>query len=382
MLRRTSSRSADCRGSRGFTLVDLPAVSKRKRHAFTLVELLVVIAIIGVLVALLLPAVQAAREAARRMNCQSNLHNLALAVLNYENARKELPASTNAEVATRTGGADFLPYNGPQYSWIVWTLPYMEQQSLFSQFDMKANRSVMNQNMQTAPQSAQPAVLLCPSDSAQGRRYQDSSLTNGDDGVARAFGKGNYVAYASPEHLNSSKVFSGAMIEGPQELRRVTDGTSSTIMITEVRTREHPEDQRGAWALAWPGASVMGFDLHSQTIAPSSWLTHRNGGGGEVPYVPASTGEYPNQANPPNNGLAAWNRDQLRKCPDNFEADLDRMPCSSLNEAWGTVAPRSLHPGGVNTAHVDGSVHWLADEISVPTMGAMICINDGLTLAP
>src|SRR5688500_12044220 len=174
----------------------LPLTSTRRcaaRRGFTLVELLVVIAIIGVLVALLLPAVQAAREAARRMNCQSNMKNLALAVLNYENARKELPPSTKAGVVGRAGGTDVLRYSGPQYSWIVWALPYMEQQSLFSQIDMKANRSVMNQNVQTAPQSAQPAVLLCPSDSAQGRRYQDT-LTNGDDGVARAFGKGNYVA--------------------------------------------------------------------------------------------------------------------------------------------------------------------------------------------
>jgi prepilin-type N-terminal cleavage/methylation domain-containing protein/prepilin-type processing-associated H-X9-DG protein len=377
MLRRTSSRSADCRGLRGFTLVELPAVSKCQRHAFTLVELLVVIAIIGVLVALLLPAVQAAREAARRMNCQSNMKNLALAVLNYENARKELPPSTKAEVVGRTGGTDFLPYSGPQYSWIVWALPYMEQQSLFSQFDMKANRSVMNQNVQTAPQSAQPAVLLCPSDSAQGRRYQDT-LTNGDDGVARAFGKGNYVAYASPEHLNSSKVFSGAMIEGPQELRRVTDGTTSTIMITEVRTREHPEDQRGAWALAWAGSSVIGLDLHCETLgANSSWLAS---GKPDIPYVPGRSGAMPNNANPPNNyGVNIFNADQLRKCPDSAEADIERMPCD-VQESWGTSAPRSLHPGGVNYARLDGSVSWLTDDINVPTLGAMVCINDGLTV--
>jgi prepilin-type N-terminal cleavage/methylation domain-containing protein len=68
----------------GFTLVELPAVSQCKRRAFTLVELLVVIAIIGVLVALLLPAIQAAREAARRAQCQANLKNVALAVMNYE----------------------------------------------------------------------------------------------------------------------------------------------------------------------------------------------------------------------------------------------------------------------------------------------------------
>ena len=73
-----------------------PVRSANRIRGFTLVELLVVIAIIGILVALLLPAIQAAREAARRMSCQSNLHNVALAVLNFENTRKGLPPATTA----------------------------------------------------------------------------------------------------------------------------------------------------------------------------------------------------------------------------------------------------------------------------------------------
>jgi prepilin-type processing-associated H-X9-DG protein len=97
-----------------------------------------------------------------------------------------------------------------------------------------------------------------------------------------------------------------------------------------------------------------------------------------VPYVPGVTGERPNQAQPPNNGLAAWNRDQLRKCPDPAGADLDRMPCAT-NDSWGSAAPRSLHAGGVNIAHLDGSVDWLDDDVNVTFMGAMICINDGQT---
>ena len=76
---------------RGFTLVELPVVSRRKGAAFTLVELLVVIAIIGILVSLLLPAIQAAREAARRTQCMNNLKQMTVATLNYENGLKELP---------------------------------------------------------------------------------------------------------------------------------------------------------------------------------------------------------------------------------------------------------------------------------------------------
>src|SRR4051812_12631818 len=83
-----------CRRRRGFR-VELPVVSESNCLAFTLVELLVVIAIIGILVALLLPAIQAAREAARRAQCQSNMHNVALAVLNFESSKKILPNGMN-----------------------------------------------------------------------------------------------------------------------------------------------------------------------------------------------------------------------------------------------------------------------------------------------
>ena len=117
-------------------LYDLPAKRYRAagrlqqhRGGFTLVELLVVIAIIGILVALLLPAIQAAREAARRISCQNNLKNLALAVLNYENQHKALPPATDAKQVSgqRT-------HRGEGVSWIVRILPQIEEQSLADQF--------------------------------------------------------------------------------------------------------------------------------------------------------------------------------------------------------------------------------------------------------
>src|SRR6476659_5100815 len=107
--------------------------TKALRSAFTLVELLVVIAIIGILVALLLPAIQAAREAARRAQCQNQLKNLTLAVLNYENQKKALPP---ANKAPKIAGERVSKEPGdPTLSWIVEILPFIEESALYGQFD-------------------------------------------------------------------------------------------------------------------------------------------------------------------------------------------------------------------------------------------------------
>lgn len=110
------------------------ATRQRRRRAFTLVELLVVIAIIGILVALLLPAIQAAREAARRTACQNNMKQLCLATLNYENAKRELPPSKYSEyLPNPAGGRNILV----QHSTIPYILAYLEESGLADQWDFK-----------------------------------------------------------------------------------------------------------------------------------------------------------------------------------------------------------------------------------------------------
>jgi len=379
-LRDCGLRIADC----GFT--DDPFESETQNvksklpTAFTLVELLVVIAIIGILVALLLPAIQAAREAARRSSCRNSLKNIALAVLNYENQRKALPQCTEAKPTVSRGASSekiSSIYDGSQMSWIVQILPYLEEQSLADQFhQFDPTKTILNQDAtKPRPFQNQIDILLCPTDNARGRFFSSTTYTPG-----LRFAKGNYVAYASPEHLQCMRVFPGAMINEPQPLKKISDGTSKTLMLVEIRTRDSELDQRGAWALAWNAASVIAFDHHSESTAGAGCPdTGTQRAMGYVPFKLASEASNPQL---PNNPPTAALQDRLRECktsPEQFESRVELMPCS--NELDGgtylSAAPRSLHAGGVNSARCDGSVDWLQDNIDPYLMARLVSINEG-----
>jgi len=334
-------------------------------RGFTLVELLVVIAIIGILVALLLPAIQAAREAARRVNCQSNIKNLALAVLNYENQKKALPAG--AELDPPAGQEIFdSSAIDLEVSWIVRILPQIEEQSVYDSFDLEKRFTDQAATLKLAnnPQTAQPDLLICPSDAARGRFYESRNS------YGLRFGKGNYAAYVSPEHIRSMRIFPAALINEPQSLARITDGTSKTIVLAEVRTREDETDPRGVWAAAFAGGSLLGFDLHSKHHQDVTNASQRNQS--YSPFIYGGT----NPGLPPNTPQSWGNLDYIRECPDAGAAAIDLMPCTSQTSSRSSAAPRSMHMGGVNASHVDGSVVWLGDDIDQFLMARMISIND------
>lgn len=192
--------------------------AKGSSRGFTIVELLIVIAIVGVLIALLLPATQAARESARRSQCANNMRQLALAVLNYESANKLLPPSGLADIEpdnilhpeSKYDVDIFSHLGGKQYSWLVLVLPFMEEQSLYDRFNLR-NRAI---NQPAAPQSAFVNATLCPSDTARGRFYQYQYATVGmppkQIKLATQFAKGNYAAYVSPFHSDLQLLFPGA----------------------------------------------------------------------------------------------------------------------------------------------------------------------------
>lgn len=336
-------------------------IARCRSTAFTLVELLVVIAIIGILVALLLPAVQAAREAARRVSCQNNLKNLSLALLNYENQNKGLPPATDAPTPS-TGQRLEIAQVEEGLSWIVRILPLIEEQALFDQFDLA--KSAFQQDSILRPESHQLPVTMCPSDTALNRFYTPRR-------TQFRFGKGNYAAYVGPEHVVCMRAYPGALINEKQPLARIVDGTSKTLMLSEVRTRDNESDPRGVWSAAWTGGSIISFDLHATSTGCPANAT-RN-----MPYAPLPRTKWLADPLPPNSPVTSNNEDKISECPDPAGADLELMPCGADNGTWTAAAPRSLHVGGVNAAHVDGHLTWLADEIDVYLMARMVSINDG-----
>ena len=343
----------------------------KHRWGFTLIELLVVIAIIAILIALLLPAVQAAREAARRLSCRNNLKQLALAVVNYSETHRSLPASgLLGKPADPSGNVRFDPHPdsptaGKLFSWVVQILPFIEEQNLYSQFDMA--RTVVDQPLE--PQATPIAIMVCPSDPTTDTFYNDPALTKG-----HRFAKGNYAAFTTPYHIEFQNFYPGALISGrKQKLARITDGTSRTLLLSEVRTRAFPKDQRGAWALPWPGASVLGIDAHPDPNLvfpdqlPDGFVPPRYR---YKPYSPIVLTPNTDEG-----------EDTLYDCSDPEGAKADRMPCDKGGSTGYLAAgPRSMHAGGVFVAFLDGHVDFIDDEIDIPVLAYLISINDGLVV--
>jgi prepilin-type N-terminal cleavage/methylation domain-containing protein len=320
---------------------------KAPRTGFTLVELLVVIAIIGILVSLLLPAVQSAREAGRQTQCKNNLKQLGLAVLNYEGSHKFLPPA--GMVAP---GNVFAPRSGAQFSWFIFILPQMEQGSLYNNINF--NFDVFSQT--DAAFDVRISSLSCPSDLSRTRYFQDPSLTGG-----RRFSKGNYAAYASFYRLEVQNDYPGMLVANrPVSSAKITDGMSNTAMASEVRTLTAASDQRGAWALPWCAASLLAFDMHP-------------GPGGGDPNTIQLTAQTPNNYRRPN-------ADVIYSCFA-VESQARKMPCFDSSVGYLSAAPRSGHPNGVYTVFGDGHVDFWLDSIDPLTMGYRIAINDGKTLS-
>jgi prepilin-type N-terminal cleavage/methylation domain-containing protein/prepilin-type processing-associated H-X9-DG protein len=323
----------------------LELLMKRRNTGFTLIELLVVIAIIAILIGLLLPAVQKVREAAARSTCQNNLKQIALGAMNYEGSFMTLmPGETRS---------------GAYGTWIIPLLPYIEQDNIFklySNFGPQPTSGIQYSGVpNTGPAGTANAVtnkfiktLSCPSDARGG---SGNTWTNG---AGNNFTKHNYVANFGNtvrRGLNVDSTFTactvgtaGCFAYGgapykvtaangtadalqPVGLLQITDGTSNTLMFSEILTGgQTPIDLRG---VIWWGPSCA-FTTFYQ----------------------------------PNSSAA----DQYQTVTDCNVADL-LVPCRQ-NGFTMNVA-RSQHSGGVNTAMCDGSVRFYTNSINVTAWRAL-----------
>jgi prepilin-type N-terminal cleavage/methylation domain-containing protein len=350
---------------------------RRPSFGFTLVELLVVIAIIGILVALLLPAIQAAREAARRAQCQSNAHNIALAVLNYEAAKKSLPPGMTFDTSL-AGSVETLTHYGP--NWVILTLPYLESQELYDLFDFDTPPSTSNTkrinaagavvaNVNRTARGTSIPVMLCPSDSNNRVMYNPTGagMIHSDN-----WARGNYAANAGRAYVlgtAGADRMSGPTsagwkddcqrgVMGPNisvNLKRITDGTTKTIMLGEIRAGLTDQDSRGVWALGAAGASVIAM--------------YGSGGDDNGPNICTTLSDdvYADA------GVCTGT-----KCASDGNS-LFQSACMNCNygDRAEQAAPRSMHTGGVYLAMCDGSVQFVSNDIE--TTG---CIYSGTNRSP
>jgi prepilin-type N-terminal cleavage/methylation domain-containing protein len=327
---------------------------QQTRTGFTLVELLVVIAIIGILVSLLLPAVQTAREAARRSQCQNNLKQIMLSVHNYHDTNKYLPPSIQFEPGESPESSDKLLPN-----WLIRMLPFMEQQPLFNSFTFtnSSNQVVyISDPLNRVPRGTRVATLSCPSDpNSQAMPFVGTTPGEGDN-----WARGNYAANASLEFAGNGRQGSlwgwknadqrGVMgLNNAVTFGQVTDGLSNTIFVAEIRVGLTEKDRRGSWALG--------------TAAASALFKHGNGGdanGPNAPYAQADDLEGCNDV------AAVIGAAQMQRM---------RMGCCGGCPSYQQAA-RSMHPGGVLVGMGDGSVRFVPDTIE--TSSSRLAVWDHL----
>jgi prepilin-type N-terminal cleavage/methylation domain-containing protein/prepilin-type processing-associated H-X9-DG protein len=325
----------------------------RKRDGFTLVELLVVIAIIGVLVALLLPAVQTAREAARRMQCGNNLRQLALAYHNYENTFKVLPPGTMAPGS-----------HGPTA--FVMILPQVEQGTLFSALAAVGfgSNAVYWMDSPTAGTAKIRPMLnghmvsayRCPSTPMP--KWRDVSAVEPARLMVAAYVNiaGSNI-HDSTDHNgpNGGHCSAGGVITGnfPRRFAEISDGTSNTLMLSE----------QSNWVAGQKGVFRTSFS------ASGPWMGSKN------PRIPAGDGTWSitgvHAGSPGPQDMRAYAFTTIRDAPN------PKGTAAYMNEVMCNTPLASAHPNGVQGAFADGSVRMITDTINLLTLKYLADRDDG-----
>ena len=313
-------------------------------NGFTLVELLVVIAIIGILVALLLPAVNSAREAARRTQCINQSRQIALAMLNYESTKQEFapgtwgaPGDSGRNGSSGTAGRWY-----DDFTWVHFVAPYMEESNWIDQLDLSVSWNHPN-NFQARAYKVD--IYECPSDRAMQNQWSNQLWRRWRYCYAVNWGNTSTSQQTSRQDQSGSGLPDAIFGEAPftwkkgVPLRKLSDGLSKTLMIAEVVPGKAPAD-------VWDG-SPGDITIGRGGQAFVAWTRPNSG-------VPDSVDESCPDSNFETAyrncevGLAAAPNGESLTWPDNLHH-----------------AARSKHPGGVNATLCDGASKFFSDSIDI-----------------
>jgi prepilin-type N-terminal cleavage/methylation domain-containing protein/prepilin-type processing-associated H-X9-DG protein len=317
------------------------AAGRTRSSAFTLVELLVVITIIGILISLLLPAVQAAREAARRIQCSNNLKQACLAMHGYHNSLNSLPV----------GAYD--------YGWGTWQLaimPYIEQQALYNAYDQTGKTPTKDMNKRyfspcnTGVTTKRISALTCPSDLP---RFSEFVLSPG-----AKITKHNYAA----NNGNTGYFTQNSTTTGPENAAGVVFGGAPFVMTatTTARCFRFADIVDGLSGTLMLGEVIQGesSDVNALDVRGFTWWGPGSG---------FETFLSPNSSSPDIMVETSY-------CQTSSEVPCDPVRFSTPNRP-ATLAARSHHPGGVNVGLCDGSVRFVGNTIAINTWRALSTIK-------
>jgi len=360
------------------------SAKRRIQSGFTLVELLVVIAIIGILIGMLLPAVQQVREAARRVQCANNLRQLALGTINFESTHGRFPVNQVGHGESRGMGG--------HYSWLVPVLPFVEQGNLHSMFDLSVNNGdgdgfeMSDSHPNAIAAATEVPLFLCPSDTAGdntlwlGSANPASSNYAGNIGwPSRVSGFDNERSHiAGFDGARTLGAFNGIIpLENPANpvawhgnsksgFAQILDGASNTAMISErlIQTENVPRNLRSGDPR-----------ITSQHIVPR----------GETQSLAAIAFQILNGQDPHAIESAytgrSWSSGYPLTAPTYVHILQPNSQLGHFSESASQgdflVSPSSNHSGGINLVRADGSVEFVDEDIEEEVWWALGARNDG-----